>query len=554
MTAARPPRPARGRLRLPRLAGALAVTAAVSLALSACAGGAAAGGGTGDATKPVDGGDLSFAIANDPISLNPSGTGSGNDTLYVTRQLFDSLLYQSPKDGSLKPWLASSWEANDDATRYTFHLRDDVTFSDGTALTSAEVKGTFDDIVAAGAKSTVVSAFLGYSGTETPDEHTAVVTFSTPNAAFPNSTSQVGLGIVSAAGLKIPYSDRATGDGLYGSGPFVLKKYTKDVETVLEKRDDYAWGPASLNKGEAAHLDSVTFQVVPEASVRTGSLSSDQVDVIGGVQPNDVQVLKTSDLPVVSRANPGVAFGLGFNEQSPKLGDVRVREAVARAVDSVEVRDTALNDLFAVGTSALAKTTPGYKDESGRFTHDAKKAAKLLDEAGWKLGSDGVREKDGEPLELKLIWISNFGPNQTSLELIQQQLKKVGVKLTLDGGAVVPDFLAKQQSGDFDITWGNQSRADGDILRTAFSSAGTNYYRIDDAELETLLQQQLATGDADARDKILGQVQDQLATQYYHVPIHELTSILGTQQSVHGVSFGADSRLDLLTAAWKDGE
>lgn len=531
------------------LAAALAVTAA--LVLSACASTAAAPDDAASAT-PVQGGELVFAVANDPISLNPSGTGSGNDTLYVTRQLVDSLLYQNPGTGALDPWLATSYTSNADATEFTFALRDDVTFSDGTPFTAANVKATFDDIVAAGALSQAVSSFVGYAGTDVVDAHTARVRFSTPNAAFPNSTASVALGIVGDATLAVAYDQRADGKAVVGTGPFTLTTYTKDTATVLTARDDYAWGPAALGNDGRARLDTVAFQVVPEAGVRTGSLTSDQVDVAGGIQPTDVASIEQAGYPLVSRGNPGVTFGLSFNLSHPVVADLAVRQAIAAAIDAQTVRDTALNDSFAVATSVLAANTPGYADQSSALAYDPARAEELLDAAGWRAGADGIREKDGQKLQLKLWWITNFGPNQTTLELIQQELKAVGVDIQLQSGPV-PDFLEAQKNGDFDLVWGNLSRADGDVLRTTFSTATTRY-RIDDPALETLLQQQLATSDPAARDAVLAQAQERIASQVYQIPVHELTSILGTRESVHAVTLGADSRLDSLVAAWKQSD
>lgn len=539
-------------MNIRRIGPAAALVLAAGLVTTACAGGSSPQAAATDDATPVAGGDLTFAIANDPISLNPSATGSGNDTLYVTRQLVDSLLYQNPETGELDPWLATSYAVDDDATTFTFELRDDVTFSDGTAFTAENVKETFDDIVAAGALSQATSYFVGYSDTRVIDEHTVEVNFSTPNAAFPNSTASVALGIVGASTIDVPFEQRADGEAVVGTGPFVLDTYTKDVETVLSARDDYAWAPEALGNDGRAHLDSVTFQIVPEASVRTGSLTSDQVDVAGGVQPVDVDALEQAGYPLVSRANPGVTFGVSFNLARPIVADLAVREAIGVAIDAEVVRDTALNDHFAVATSALAETTPSWADQSSYFSYDPDHAAELLDEAGWTEGSDGIREKDGQRLQLTLVWVANFGPNQTSLELVQQQLKAVGIDLVLQSGTV-PEILERQAEGDFDLAWGNLSRADGDVLRTTFSAATTRY-RIDDPELESLLQEQLAAGDPAERDAILADAQERIASQYYQVPVHELTTIIGTHTSVHGVALGADSRLDSLVAAWKQAE
>jgi peptide/nickel transport system substrate-binding protein len=271
------------------------------------------------------------------------------------------------------------------------------------------------------------------------------------------------------------------------------------------------------------------------------------------VQPNDVQTIEDAGYPLVHRGNPGATFGVYFNEARPIVAELEVRQAVAAAIDPELVRDTALDELFAVATSSLAETTPGYADESDAYAYDPERAAELLDEAGWKAGDDGIREKDGRPLALKLAWITNFGPNQTSLELIQQQLKDAGIQVELVGGSV-PEFLKLQESGDFDLSWQNLSRADGDVLRTTYSTAASNRLHLDDPELEALLQEQAATADPEARAEVLAQAQARIAGQVHQVPVHELTSILGTQPAVHGVALGADSRLDSLVAAWEEAE
>ncbi|WP_028046792.1 ABC transporter substrate-binding protein [Cellulomonas sp. URHE0023] len=536
-----------------RHAGLLAGIATTAFLLAACSSGTTEAGSDESASTaadaPVDGGDLTFAIGNDPISLNPSGVGSGNDTFYVTRQLVDSLLWQDPADGSLKPWLATKWEANADATQFTFTLRDDVTFSDGTPFTAESVKKNFDDAIAAGAKSSAAASFIGYAGTTVVDPTTVTVAFTTPNAAFPQASSSVALGLVADSTLAIPFDDRASGTGVVGTGPFTLDHYTKDTETVLKARPEYAWGPAGRENTGKAHLDSVTFQVIPEAGVRTGALTSDQVNVIGGVQPTDIATLEDSGFDVVHRANPGITFGLTFNEAGALGSDPAVREAIALTVNPTEVRDTALNDGFAVAQGPLASTTPGVADVSTSIVTDPKKAASVLEKAGWAKGADGIYAKDGKPLAPVLVWITNFSPNQTSVELIQQELKANGIDAQLWSGAV-PDFQAKLKEGSFDLVWGNLSRADGDVLRTQYSTAATNFYKLADPDLEALLQKQLTIGDPTERDAVLADAQERLVTQHHVVPVHELTTFLGLDTDVHDVQLGADSRLDQLTQAW----
>lgn len=508
---------------------------------------------TGAAVTPTQGGSLTFAVANDPINLNPSAIGSGNDTLYVTRQLFDSLTEQDPRTGEVVPWLAQQFSASDDARTFTFTLRPGVTFSDGTPLTAQSVKATFDDIAANGANAGAAAPFLaGYQGTEVTGDLTFTVTFSQPNGGFLQAVSTVALAPVAAATLAVPYDQRGSGAALVGTGPFTLDHYTKDSEVVLQRRDAYAWGPQTREHPGAAYLDRVVFRIVPESGVRIGSLDSGQVQVIGGVAPQDIDGLAGKGHSVVERPNPGIAFGLSANIERPLVQDVRVRQALAKAINATDVRDAALNEHFAVATSPLAANTPGWTDLSGELTSDPAAAAALLDEAGWVPGADGVREKDGQRLHLVIAYITNFGPNQTALELIQQQLADVGVETELWTGTV-PEYRSALQDGRADLAWGNLSRADGDVLRVQFATQGSNWFKLDDPDLQAALTAQQASADPATRAAAQQTAQRILVEKGYQIPVHELTTVLGTQPSVHGVTLGADSRLSQLTDAFVAG-
>lgn len=518
--------------------------------LAAC--GAAPGGDpTGESATPtgdpVAGGELRFAIGNDVGSLNPQGGGTGNDTLYVNRQVFDSLLFHHPETGELEPWLASSWEADAESTELSFTLREGVTFSDGTPLTAQIVLDNFDDVLAQGANAAnVVEYFADYLGGEATDDLSFTVRFGRSNAPFLQALSTVGLAPLAPATLALDWSERLT--SAIGTGPFVVDHYTKDAEVVLTRRDDYDWGPPSLEHSGAAYLDSVTFLVLPEASVRTGALTSDQADAIGGVPPQDQASLAGAGLQVVERANPGVAFGITPYSGRPLLQDVAVRRALSQAIDRALVRDAALNDSYAVATNVLSSTTPGWSDLSTLLTGDAATAGALLDEAGWVLGDDGVRTKDGVPLQLTLWWVNNFVANQTALELIQAQAKEVGIGIELRES----DWISLQDAqaqGEIDLAFGNLSRADPDILRTRFAFDEDTVNQPPDAELNELLEQQRSLS-GEERYAVVEQAATRVLEEAYFIPVFELTTVLALESTVQGLTLGADSRLDTLLRTW----
>jgi len=200
-------------------------------------------------------------------------------------------------------------------------------------------------------------------------------------------------------------------------------------------------------------------------------------------------------------------------------------------------------------TSVLASSTPSYQDESALLGFDPAKAAAVLDADGWAPGPDGIRAKAGQALTIPLTWFANAGTNRPALELIQQQLKAVGIDLQLDERPIT-DSTPVQQSGNFVATWGNLTRADPDILRSQFATTGNNFYRLSAGPLDDLLAAQAAEADPAKRTGVAGQAQELLLQSYYTVPVVELTTVLGVAADVHGVRFDASSRIQLYDA-WK---
>lgn len=526
-----------------RVIPAVGVAATLVVGLSACGSESAAtqGGGT-----PQAGGTLRYGLSQAPTCADPAQAGS-NQTIYVARQVVDSLTDQDPETGEITPWLAEGWDVNEDSTQFTFHLKEGVTFSDGTPFTAESVQGNFDSIVntLGGVKAPQATGYLaGYTGTTVLDEHTARVDFSAPNAPFLQATSTHQLGFLSAEDVAKSAEERCAGE-LSGTGPFTYEDYQQDRSATLVKRAGYAWGSDVFAHDGEAYLDRIEFTIVPESGVRTGSLASDQLDAVSDALPQDAPQIEGVGGRILTTPNPGLPFGFQPNVSRGVLSDPAVRSALIPAIDRTELVDTVLGPDFVPATSVLASVTPGYVavDE---VTYDPDAAARILDDAGWVPGEDGIRVKDGERLSFSVLFSSVFAGNQAILELVQQQLREVGVDLQLDLVST-PETTARQNTGDYDTTYYNSTRADGDILRAAFGTEGRNLnQRGPIPELDDVLTVQLTTTDPATRSGYIEEAQQLVIDNALFIPTVELSQAIGAGPKVQDLLFEASARLQFF--------
>jgi peptide/nickel transport system substrate-binding protein len=519
-----------------------------TLALAACGSGGSGSGGAADAGPPQSGGTLRVAVGSDAGCVDPQQVGS-NDTIYSVRQLVDSLTDQDPRTGELTPWLATSWQTAPDAKSFTFTLREGVTFSDGTPLDANAVKANLDRIPQLGARGSLPKGYLaGYAGTTVASSTTFTVSFQQPNAQFLQATSTHSLGILSPATVAKSDDDRCA--SVVGSGPFTLQSYVKNATITLAKRPGYHWGSSLFTHQGEAYLDTLEFRIVPESGVRTGSLQSGEVDVIGSIGQQDEAPLTGAGAQLPARSNPGVTFGFGFNLTKPVVSDPAVRQALLVGLNRQEIVGAVFPSQTKPATSVLASTTPAYSDDSAQLGFDAARAGSILDAAGWAPGPDGIRAKDGQKLSIPVTYSAVAATNKPALELIQQQARTVGIDIQVQE-VPIAQAAQVQAAGDFSALWFNVTRADPDILRGQLSSSGANYFRLPaGTPLQSLLTAQAAEPDPAKRAAIVDQVQAEALKEGVFVPVTELTTVLGVAANTHGVAFDASSRIQLHDA-WK---
>lgn len=507
-----------------------------------------------EAAKPVQGGTLIYLEQQPHTNLYPPAGGfypNGG----VLNQITDKLTYQNPKTLEIEPWIAESWTVNAEATEYTFKLRKGVTFSDGTPLDAAAVAKNYDTFGLGNKelKQPVSEVINNYDRSEVVDPLTVKFYFKKPSPGFLQGTSVIGSGLVSLKTLALPFDQLGDATKIVGSGPFVVDSETLGKELNLKVRDDYAWGPATQEHQGRAYLDGIKYIITGEDSVRIGALLSGQADFIRQVQAYDEEQVESQGYKIYAAPTRGVNNSVVFRPDNPLVSDVRVRQALLHGTNSAEIISTLFSANYPQAKSIIASTAQGYLDLSPKLTYDAAKATELLDQAGWKVGANGVREKDGKQLVLTAYESPPQPQNKATLQLVAQQWAKLGVTLNVlagDAGSKTVDDLDPAKTP---VSPAMVGRADPDVIKSQYYPKNRDVLRqkggpsdkvksfVDD-KLNGLLEQLSSQPDREKRLAIAGEVQNYVIDQAYAIPIFEEPQAFAGAPYVQGVGFEAVGR------------
>lgn len=490
----------------------------------------------------VEGGTLTIGIKSDPQGVDAAVVNGVWG--YVARALSDSLVFFNPDTQQYDPWLAESWTINDDATEYSFQLRDDVTFNDGTSLTGEVVKANFESLQRTGIHPSARSIVNTISRIEVPDEHSVTVYFDEPNASFLAGLARPHAAIVSEATARSEIAERQY--DVDGSGAFYLDSYVSNQQIVLKKRADYDWAPDYFDHSGAAYLDEVVYKIIPETSVLIGAVQTGEVDFIYNFSPEYLGELEAAGLVVDDTVlSPGTGLEFPLNVSSELLQDVRVRQALQSGVDRDELSQIVSNGVFAPATGAVSRSNPYYVDASELLAYDPDRSNALLDEAGWTAtDADGIRVKDGQRLTLRA------SSSTTQAEVLQAQWKRIGVDLVID-----PPLAAEAEkanlAGEYDVPFTFHSTPDADILRTNYSySSGNRSLLPAPNELDALLIEQNTILDREERLAVAGEITELILGDAYKIPLLDDAYLEAYSTSVQGLKHtGLDQ---LLYDTWVD--
>ncbi len=478
--------------------------------------------------------------SNSDVTFDPRVTQSRHEEQLIV-QVFDQLIYGA-SDGKLYPYLAKSWAMSPDNTSVTLQLRDDVTFHDGTKFDAAAVKFTFDTIVDPATGSQGAVDILGpYKSSEVLSPTEIRIDYKRP---FPNaldSFTDDRLSIVSPAAVK-KLGNTGFAQAPVGSGPFKFVSWEKDKQVTLARNDDYRWAPAVFDDKGPSRMAKLIHRYIPNASTRVAALEAGEIQVSDIVPPLDEKRLGDSGkFKALVGIAPGVPFALMLNTSHGPLMDIAVRRAFITAIDRPRLAQNLFFGFAGPAWGPLAPTTPGYwKGVEDYYKFNRAAAAKMLDDAGWKPGPDGIRVKDGKPLQL---YYPTLLEPDTSVAL-QADLKRVGIDLKVENVT-----KAKQDelilSNGYDIGAIRWVYNDAAVLGIPFTTANIpepgkfkfNWMRWSNPALDDLLARAGTAATADERNTLYADAQKIIMDAAVFVPIHDQVQTVAYSAGITGVTF-----------------
>ena len=391
--------------------------------------------------------ELVFVNYRDIRDLNPH--------LYAGEMYAQEMLYETlvniTADG-YEGCLAESWDISDDGKTYTFHIRDGVKFSDGEVCDANAIKANFDAIIENKDRHTWLEMMNLLVGVSAPDDKTFVIELSEPY--YPLLTE---LGVTRPFAMISPKAmkDGSTKDGVnayIGTGPYVLTDFVTDEYAVCEANDDY-WG-------EQPKIKKITVKVIPDNQTRILALEKGEIDMIFGKNMIDADAINQytgNDKFTVSLSDPTSTRQIVLNTTRDVLADKEVRQALQHATNKQAISDGIFYGLEQPADTLFAKTVPYCDIDLEPYAYDVELAQSMLDEAGWVVGSDKIREKDGQKLNIDLLYNSDSVTEKAIAEYLQSEYQKIGISLNIHGEEE-QSYRDNMKAGNFDmvfnICWG----------------------------------------------------------------------------------------------------
>lgn len=488
---------------------------------------------TAQSSHPKD--ELTFVNFRDIRDLNPHLYAG---EMYAQHILYDRLV--NIGDKGYEPGLAESWDISEDGKTYTFHIRDGVTFHDGEVCDAQAIKANFDAIIENKSRHTWLEMMNLLESVEAPDNKTIVIKLSSPY--YPMLTE---LGVTRPFGMVSPNSmkDGSTKDGVtsfVGTGPYKLTDFVTDEYAVFEANENY-WG-------EVPQIKKITVKVIPDNQTRILALEKGEIDLIYGKNMIDADALKKytdSDKFKIALSEPTSTRQIVLNTSHGILADKTVRQALQHLTNRQAISEGIFYGFEKPADTLFARTIPYCDIDLKPYEYSVETADRMLLEAGWTKGSDGILQKDGKPLELGLLYNSDSVTEKTICEYLQAEFAKSGIKLNITGQEE-QSYRDNMKAGNFDmvfnICWGTPYDPQSSLAAMrapVYGDYAAQQGLLDKAQIDADITEILTSTDEKRRQELYTDVLTRLHEDAVYIPLtYECNKALFTS-ALQNVNFKA---------------
>ena len=497
------------------------------------------GGNTEPAGQTAEGetrDELIFVNYRDIRDLNPHLYAG---EMYAQSILYDTLV-SSTADG-YEGCLAEDWTISEDGRIYTFNIRDEVYFSDGTLCDANAILANFNAIIENKDRHTWLEMMNLLVGVSAPDADTFVIELSEPYYPMLTELSCIRPFAMISPECMIDGSTKDGVNGYIGTGPYVLTDFVTDEYAVFERNENY-WG-------EAPSIQKITVKVIPDNQTRIMALESGEVDLIFGKNMIDADAISQyvdSDKFTVSLSDPTSTRHIVLNTTNEILSDSAVRQALQHATNRQAISEGIFYGLEQPADTLYAPTIPYCDVDLEPYAYDAELAASMLEQAGWVIGSDGIRVKDGKKLELDLLYNSDSVTEKTISEYLQSEYLKLGISMNIHGEEE-QSYRDNMKAGNFDmvfnICWGMPYDPQSSLAAMrapVYGDYAAQQGLADKAEIDQAITDILTSTDEAERQELYDFVLTRLHEDAVYIPLtYECNKALYTS-NLQGVHFGTD--------------
>ncbi len=436
------------------------------------------------------------------------------------------------------PYLAKSWEVSADGKTYTFQLRDDVTFCSGKKFTAEDVVYTFNRLKAPETRGPYAWRAGEIKEVRATGPYTVSYELNAPYSELLLQLTMFTNTIHNKDSVEALGKDYGV-NGIDGTGPWCFVAWRPRTQIDLKRHDAYRWGPSMYTNKGPVKFEKMVIKIVPEESSRVAAMLSGQFDYTSGFPSAFIAQAKAAPMLQVQQAKPNFQLlYYGYKTTRPLVADRRVREAMNIAINRAEL---VKGILAGNADPAYTYVDPDALDydpaTASIIKEDAERAKRLLDEAGWKPGADGIREKDGVKLAPK-VYYTSAGNSPKVSEAIQGYLRKIGVDWRLHpwDSTIAPIKMGEQDYEIWTVTV--PYLAAGDLMNIYFDSKNIptpNRMNYRDEETDRLLAAgRMALNDADRTKAYFG-VQQRVMHEHLMMPVMNINMYTVSNKKLKGV-------------------